>query len=359
MNALIPFGLLYGRIMDVRNRLYDRGVLKSYSLGARTISIGNLTTGGTGKTPLVALVAEMLAENGEKVCVLTRGYGRANQKERVLVSDGESVLADAVSGGDEPVELARKLQGKAVVVADADRVAAAAWAKEKFGITAFVLDDGFQHRRAKRDLDLVCFDATNPCGNGRILPAGNLRESFKELRRANAIVITRSNLVDSVEELTARLRQRNAEAPIFKASTRITRITELDDFLNNSGGEVDIKEIPVFAFCGLGNPENFRRQLVSQEIKVAGLCSIGDHYRYAQPDTEFLQSEAKRFDAEALITTAKDAVKLERLKFEMPVFVAEAEVVIEEAETFRKLVLSKAQDVINRFSESARYRSRF
>lgn len=342
MNALIPFGLLYGRIMDVRNRLYDRGVLKSYSLGARTISIGNLTTGGTGKTPLVALVSEMLAENGEKVCVLTRGYGRANPKERVLVSDGKSVLADAATGGDEPVELARKLLGKAVIVADADRVAAAAWAKEKFGITAFVLDDGFQHRRAKRDLDIVCIDATNPCGNGRILPAGNLRESFKELRRADAIVVTRSNFVDTVEDLAAQLKRRNAEAPLFKASTRITRITELNDFLDSAGSEVDIEETPVFAFCGLGNPEIFRRQLVSQEMKIAGLCSIGDHYRYTQSDTEFLQSGAKRSGGEALITTAKDAVKLERLKFEMPVFVAEAEVVIEEAAIFRKLVLSKA-----------------
>ena len=125
---LSPVGWLYGTIADIRNTLYERGVLKSYSLGARTISIGNITAGGTGKTPLVAHVAALLAESGEKVCILTRGYGRDNPRDRVLVSDGEQVLVDAKKGGDEPVELARKLIGKAIIVADADRLSAAAWA---------------------------------------------------------------------------------------------------------------------------------------------------------------------------------------------------------------------------------------
>src|SRR5688500_11489316 len=124
---LWAIGKLYGLIADIRNTFYDWGIFRSYSLGARTISIGNITTGGTGKTPLVAYVANMLAESGEKVCILTRGYGRESSG-RVLVSDGENVLVDARTGGDEPVELARKLIGKAIVIADADRVAAAAWA---------------------------------------------------------------------------------------------------------------------------------------------------------------------------------------------------------------------------------------
>jgi tetraacyldisaccharide 4'-kinase len=192
---LSPVGWLYGRIADIRNMLYEKGVLKSHMLGAKTISIGNITTGGTGKTPLVIYVAEILADAGEKVCILTRGYGRSNPRDRVLVSDGTNVLVDARTGGDEPVELARKLMGKAIIVADVDRVAAAAWAKEKFGITAFVLDDGFQHRRAKRDLDIVCVDATNPWGGSRMLPAGSLREPLKNLARSDAIVVTRSDIV--------------------------------------------------------------------------------------------------------------------------------------------------------------------
>src|SRR5215217_6944993 len=148
---LSPIGWLYGKFADVRNALYDRGTLRSYDLGAKTISIGNITAGGTGKTPLVMYVAEILADAGEKVCILTRGYGRESSG-RVLVSDSVQVLVDARIGGDEPVELARKLIGKTIVVADADRVAAAGWAREKFEVTALVLDDAFQHRRAKRNL---------------------------------------------------------------------------------------------------------------------------------------------------------------------------------------------------------------
>ena len=202
---LTPLGWLYGRIADLRNALYDRGVLRSHPLAARTISIGNITTGGTGKTPLVAHVAEILAERGEKVCILTRGYGRENPKDRVLVSDGVNVLADAKQGGDEPVELARKLLGKAVVVADADRVSAAKWAKEKFGVTAFVLDDGFQHRRAERDVDIICIDATNPFGGGKMLPAGRLREPLHNLERADAVVITSADMVENISDLKSEI----------------------------------------------------------------------------------------------------------------------------------------------------------
>src|SRR5690606_35552231 len=125
MNVLAPLGKLYGRLMGIRNSLYERGTLSSYELGARSISIGNLTTGGTGKTPLVALVAKILIDEGETVCILTRGYGRANPKSRILVSDGHAILTDAATGGDEPVELAMQLEGKSIIVADPDRTAAA------------------------------------------------------------------------------------------------------------------------------------------------------------------------------------------------------------------------------------------
>ena len=155
MNALSPLGWVYGLIQTKRNSLYERGIFKSHPLDLPTLSIGNITAGGTGKTPLVAYIARLLAGSGEKVCILTRGYGRENPSQRILVSNFHEVLVDARIGGDEPVELARKLLGKAIVVADRDRVAAARWAREEFDITTFLLDDGFQHRRAERDLDIV------------------------------------------------------------------------------------------------------------------------------------------------------------------------------------------------------------
>lgn len=344
MNFLTPFGFLYGRITDLRNLLYDRGVFKSHDLGARTISVGNLTTGGTGKTPLVDLVAKILAENREKVCILTRGYGRVNPHERVLVSDGESVLVDAEIGGDEPVELAKRLVGKAVVVADADRVAAAKWAKEKFGVTAFVLDDGFQHRRAKRDLDIVCIDATNPCGNGRILPAGTLRESFKHLRRASAIVITRANLIDSTEELVARMKKRNDSAPIFVSENHISGLQEFQEFHAKTqipqGGEP--KQTNFLAFCALGNSENFFRQLRNDGYGLLAIKGYRDHHKYTQADLDQLESTAKKAGANALLTTGKDAVKLKSLTFGMPCYVVEIETCINDEKGFRDMITASS-----------------
>lgn len=340
-DLLTPFGILYGRIVDLRNTIYDRGWLKMHSIGVKTISIGNLTTGGTGKTPMVALVADILAEQGENVCVLTRGYGRKNPSERVLVSDGETVLADAETGGDEPVELAKKLVGKAVVVADADRVAAAHWAKNKFSITAFILDDGFQHRRLKRNLDIVCIDATNPCGNGRILPAGTLRESFKHLKRADAIVVTRVNLVDSTAEIVKRLQKRNPDALVFLSENRIVGFVELARFKETSVDSTNtLRNRKFAAFCALGNPENFFHQLRLEGLDLVVTENFRDHHRYSQDDIERLELIAKAVGAEALVTTAKDAVKLFGLRFETECLVAEIETVLRDESSFRNLIAS-------------------
>jgi tetraacyldisaccharide 4'-kinase len=342
-SLLIPFGKIYGWAMDARNALYDRGIFRVHDLGVRTISVGNLTTGGTGKTPLVAMIAKMLAERGETVCILTRGYGRKNAGERVLVSDGKSVLVDAATGGDEPVELARKLIGKAIVISHADRVAAGNWAKEKFGVTAFILDDGFQHRRVKRDLDIVCIDATNPLGgNSRVLPAGTLRESFEGLKRADAIIVTRTDLVDSTDALRERLRKCNSNAPIFEMSATVSAISPLEAYLHDETTSGDNASHPAhsgsFAFCGLGNPENFRTMLEKHGMVLSGFKAFGDHKKYTQADIDDLENDAGSGDANFLLTTAKDSVKLAGLNFALPVFVVEIEPHIDDNIGFEKLL---------------------
>jgi len=337
---LWPVGWLYGKIADIRNTLYEKGVLKSYTLGAKTVSIGNITTGGTGKTPLAAYVANILADSGEKVCILTRGYGRENPHERVLVTDGTNVLVDARTGGDEPAELARKLLGKVIIVADADRVSAAKWAKEQFGITAFVLDDGFQHLRAKRDLDIVCIDATNPFGNGGILPGGTLRESLVNLKRADAFVITRSNLVESTDDIKGKLSQENAKALIFESTLKIVRSSDLERFLKSEAGSLPSEKTGMYAFCALGNPQSFVSLLDLEGFGVTGFKAFPDHHKYAQSDLEELEAEARSKHSESLVTTAKDAVKLSGLKFTLPCYVAEADVFLSDPDAFRDLVLS-------------------
>ena len=365
---------LYGKITDFRNQLYEKGVLKSFSSGAKTISVGNVTVGGTGKTPLVARIAGILAESGEKVCILTRGYGRENAGKRVLVSDGETVLADVKQTGDEPLELANKLLGKAIVVADADRVAAAHWAREKFGVTAFVLDDAFQHRRVKRDLDIVVLDATNPFGNYRILPSGALRESVKNLKRADLIVISRANLIESPEDLKMKIREFNPVCPIFVTENKISNLIEIKEFnakvQRREGGNnkieqqesadkndllIDKKDFGLWtldfglkkalAFCALGNPDNFYEQLRREKFNLIAVETFPDHYFYRQKDIEKLDIKAKEIGAEMMLTTAKDAVKLINPGFDKPCYVVETELRFDDEKGFRKMIESITRSV--------------
>ncbi len=324
--------LIYGKIVDLRNRLYDRGVFETFDLGARTISIGNITTGGTGKTPLVAYVADILAERGEKVCILTRGYGRKDQQNRVLVSDGSQVLASVREAGDEPFELAQKLIGKAIVIADADRVAAAEWAKRRFGVTAFVLDDGFQHRKAKRDLDIVCIDATSPFGSGEMLPAGRLREPLHNLDRAGAIVITRADLVHNLRDARVKIAELASATPVFTGHNHIVRLASFE------GGNELPMNTPSFAFCGLGNPDNFFMRLRPDEINVTDTKAFPDHHVYVQKDITGIESLARKSQAEALLTTAKDAVKLSNLTFEIPLYVVEIEMKLDDEGAFAAML---------------------
>jgi tetraacyldisaccharide 4'-kinase len=331
---------LYGKITNLRNSLYERGIFKSSALGSPAISIGNITVGGTGKTPLVAFVAGILAEQGEKVCILTRGYGRENPKERILVSDGEKILADVKKAGDEPFELARKLLGKAMIVADANRAAAANWARENFEVTVFVLDDGFQHRQTKRDLDIVLLDATNPFGNSKTLPFGILREPLENLKRADLIIVTRANLIDKsqISNLKSQISNLNPTCPIFTAENKISNLVELKNFLEFANPKSKIQNPKSLAFCALGNPDNFFEQLNLENFDLAATKKFPDHHRYTQKDVEKLETEAKQTGAQILLTTAKDAVKLANLKFELPCFVVETELVFNDEKKLREII---------------------
>ncbi|MEO6050571.1 MAG: tetraacyldisaccharide 4'-kinase [Pyrinomonadaceae bacterium] len=326
---------IYGKVADARNRLYDRGVFDTFDLGVRTISIGNITAGGTGKTPLVAYVAEILAERGQNVCILTRGYGRSNPKQRVLVSDGKTIFVDAMEAGDEPFELGHKLLGKAIVIADANRVTAAEWAKRKFGVTVFVLDDGFQHRKARRDIDIVCIDATNPFGGGKMLPMGRLREPLYNLKRAEIIVITRANLVEDISDLRFQISKMSPDAKVFTGSNKVCRIATVEEFPSKTQRpQTERSAGNVFAFCGIGNPENFFDQLRQESFELTGSQAFRDHHIYSQSDISNIEKLAHDSGAKTLLTTAKDAVKLSDLKFEIPCYVVEVKTTLDDAERF-------------------------
>jgi tetraacyldisaccharide 4'-kinase len=280
---------LYSMVMRGRNAVFDAGI-GVRRLDRPVISVGNLTTGGTGKTPVVAWLVGRLREAGDRPAVLMRGY-----KAR----PGEA--------GDEQAMLREVLGEGAVVHADSDRHAGGvAVLRERPDVDVFVLDDGFQHRRLGRDFDLVLIDATNPFGYGRVLPRGMLREPVSGVRRADAILITRADLAD-VEPIVARVRRYNAAVPVFRCFARHAGLRGRDGAvrpMESLGGR------PFFAFAGIGNPAALERQLRANAGRMVGAGWFGDHHDYSRGDVEAVLAAARAAGAEVVLTTQKDWVKV-------------------------------------------------
>ncbi len=346
----MPLGHLYNLILKARSAMYRQGITRSHDLGVPVISVGNLTVGGTGKTPLVAFVAQVLAENGRKVCILTRGYKRENPNERILVSDGQNILAEVKQSGDEPYELAQKLLGIAAVIADKDRTAAGLWAKEDLGSDAFVLDDGFQHFQLKRSLDLVTVDTTDPFGNGWLLPQGTLREPVENLARAGAVILTRANLADpsspngpnGVDALKAKVQGLAPAAAVFTSQNKTSNIIPLAKLFGEKETVPITSLLPktrTLAFCAIGNPDSFFRQLMAEGFELAGTNKFPDHYKYSERDVSTLNELARKWNADILLTTVKDAVKLKNFRFDVPCYVVESAPVFDNEEGLRELIV--------------------
>ncbi|MDT4965307.1 MAG: tetraacyldisaccharide 4-kinase, partial [Acidobacteriota bacterium] len=242
---LAPLGAVYGGVMRARRTLYRGGMLPTHRIASPVISVGNITTGGTGKTPLVDWVARAVALEGRRVCVLSRGYKRADASKRVVVSDSKRILAGVKESGDEPFLLAERLIGKAAVISDGDRVAAARWAEENLGCDAFILDDGFQHLRLARDLNILAIDATNPWGGGKLLPRGRLREPLKEISRADCVIITRSEQVEDSSSLRHEIMRWNNSCLLVTSRTRTSALRFIAGPLMKDGAQGDpLDQIP-------------------------------------------------------------------------------------------------------------------
>jgi tetraacyldisaccharide 4'-kinase len=353
MNAsaliLAPLGALYSATMRARLALYRRGALRVHRINSPVISVGNITTGGTGKTPIVEWIARAAVREMASVCVLTRGYGRVDAGSRVVVSDGEHILADAREGGDEPRLLAEMLQGVAAVISDADRVAAARWAEENLKSNLFILDDGFQHLRIARDLDLVAVDATNPWGGGRLLPRGRLREPLDGLKRASCIILTRAEQSQDIDSLRRQAERFSNGRPVLISRTRTKAIRSLNetmresvapDFSSHPSSLIPhpSSSQPVAAFCALGNPSSFFSHLRSDGHTLSYTRAFTDHYVYKQSDVDAIVAEAGRAGARVLLTTAKDAVKLRSLRFDLPCYLLEIELGFDDEEKLRAMI---------------------
>jgi tetraacyldisaccharide 4'-kinase len=323
-----PLSVVYGAVTRARLTAFRRGWLATSRLAAPVISVGNLTTGGTGKTPLVEWICKAAArETGKKICVLTRGYGRPNPQSQVVVSDGVTILGSVSESGDEPYLLAQNLVGVAAVISNPDRLAAGNWAMKNLGSEVFVLDDGFQHLQLARDLDIVTIDATNPWGGGSSLPAGRLREPRSGVARADCVVITRTEQVENTAAINDTVRQLTSAIPILFSRMMTSGVRTL------GGRVVDQTSLlahPVAAFCGLGNPESFFSGVRCEGFKTAFTKAFPDHHNYTQSEVTGLVHEAKLKGAEALLTTAKDAIKLASFELAIPCYVLDIQISIDD-----------------------------
>lgn len=298
--TLVPLSWVYGAAVAARNALYDAGVFAVRRVGTPVISVGNITAGGTGKTPLVEAIVGMLLRAGAKPAVLSRGYRRATSGT-VEVSDGVRVLADADAAGDEPAQIARKFPG-CVVVVDEDRVRGAREIERRHRTDAIVLDDGFQHRALGRDLDVVVLGAASE----RLLPAGNGREPERSLRRADFLVLGGGR--DHVPAAAA-------GKPCARMRHEIERFSGPAAAADIGAPAPDIGARRLaagrfVAFCGIGNPGSFRATLAGQGLEPAALLEFPDHHRYDAGDLDRIEAERRRAGAQYVVTTEKDASRL-------------------------------------------------
>ncbi len=313
---------LFSGIVQLRLWLYRHRIFRDQPLGCLVVVVGNLTVGGTGKTPVVEKFARALHDRGRKVAILSRGYKSKapplwkkwwfwlNHTEDApprIVSDGRTVLLDSEFAGDEPFMLARNLPG-VVVLVDKDRVKAGAYAIKHFGCDTLVLDDGFQYLPLKGRLNLLLVDKTNPFGNGHLLPRGILREPIKHLKRASYVFLTKSKGVRD-DELEAMIRRFNPGAEIIECAHKPQYLQRLDN-----GERLPLSTLAgkkIGAFSGIAAPESFEAFLRETGAKLGYTKRYLDHHRFTSDDLDTVFAEALAAGVELLITTEKDAVRLD------------------------------------------------
>ncbi|MBN1382092.1 MAG: tetraacyldisaccharide 4'-kinase [Deltaproteobacteria bacterium] len=304
---LYLLSLPYRLLVEVRNSLYDRSVLKQKHLPCKVISVGNITVGGTGKTPMTILLAKLLKDAGFRPAILSRGYRGKNSSGVNVVSDGQRVLMNADEGGDEPLLIAHTCPDIPVITGP-KRHLTGRFAVEHFGVDILVLDDGFQHRRLFRDIDIVLVDAQRPFGNGFLLPRGPLRETKTALRRADIIVKTEVEASTAVTQNGRCLRPDNHIRDVFRGQR------EPREFIERKSGQsllpVDWRDKKVCAFAGIAVPDSFKKTLEKIGVDVTAWLTFPDHHRYTYNDIKEIKRLARQADVDAVVTTEKDGVKL-------------------------------------------------
>ena len=326
---LLILSLFYGAAVRVRLFLYSVRILWRKKLPCAVVSIGNITVGGTGKTPVVIYLADYFLSAGKKVVILSRGYGGlASKKEPVVVSDGVKILLGPAEAGDEPYLMAGRLKGVPVVISP-DRVKGGRLAVERFSPDVILLDDGYQHIRLKRDVNILLVDSIEGFGNGFLLPRGILREPLGGLKRADAAMVKGGNLRRQDRELL-----KEYDIPVLSFEYRPSSVIEA-----RLGAEVEVEMLKgkrVLAIAGVANPNPFFKSLEKLGAHVADTLAYPDHHAYTAGDIDDIAKAAK--GADIVLTTEKDAVKLKSLSgARLPLYALRIDVEIKNTDGLNRL----------------------
>ena len=356
---LIPLSWLYGIAVWERNGLYALGVFKSRRLPCQVISVGNIAVGGTGKTPAVIALAKHLQKKNLRVAVLSRGYKRQSREKVTIVSDGEKVCASLAESGDEVYMMARHLSGIPIVVGR-QRYQAGQVALEHFGVDVLLLDDGFQHRQLARDVDILTVPAESPLGDSaRLLPAGPLREPPTAFRRADIILLTRTDTADGLLQTEEMVQRFAPNALILKSVHQPVHLYPLAP----EQSEAKTTVLPaakflagkrVLAVCGIGNPEAFVTTLKTCSPESVALLAFPDHHVYTRADVAQLDTAFRSAQADIIVTTQKDENKLAALVAgrQSPIFVLEIALVITEGVDQLVAFLSSDCSLVRTYAKS-------
>jgi len=334
------FSPLYSLMMRLRASLYAKGIIVSERLSLPVVSIGNLTMGGTGKTPVVMYVVRLLGKQ-YRPAVISRGYGGRGAKAINVVSDERTLLLGPETAGDEPVLLAQSLSGVPVITG-AKRVETGRYVETNTSADLIVMDDGFQHLALARDLNLVLFSGDELLGSGWVFPGGVLREPFSALARADAFVVTgiSSRNRRNVLEFKERLQREFPAKPLFEIPYTVKSFTSF----NTEPGSCSVSQLQnkkLFTFCGIAKPESFFFMLREAGLQIGGTKAFADHHPFTANDLSDLCMEAQRAGCEGLLTTEKDFVKVKGLPVSMPVWVAP--LIVTASIEFDQFVLDKVK----------------
>ncbi len=333
------FSFFYRLIINFRNWLYDHKILKETVLSCPVISVGNITVGGTGKTPCVIMLAQMLQKNGFKPAILSRGYGGKSIHPVNIVSDGSKIMLESENAGDEPFLIAHALKGVPVITG-AKRIITGETAINQFGANVLICDDAMQHRQIFRDINLVLLDNQNLRRNNHILPRGMLREPITELKRANAIVLTHINEGQQIKNMIEKL-VHNEKIPVFMSIHK-----PKDMVKGNYSTQWPISILAgkkVCAFCGIAKPDSFKKTLLSAGAQVLSFDIFPDHHRYNKNELEKINARFIDCRADFLISTQKDGTRLQKFpEFLTMIYMLRIELeIIPFGESFKKFILDR------------------